>query len=264
MDRPITTSRNGHQSLKYIYLSEVAFEKVGSELELPFEKQKHLCQVLRLMDGDRLKITNGRGEVFNAELKIAGRQGMVKILGRLERSAKESAPRLVMHLGFAKNPTMDAVVEKLTEIGVHSLAPVFTSRSVVKHKASDSTKYIERWRSIMGGALEQSEGAWLPTIQIPQPWKDWKTTAGLLKGPKFYFSSFGRDEGDLSQSLNDLRKNASGSQEPIHLAVGPEGGFSAEEEEDLKRLGFRSLSLGARILRVETAAVVAATLAALV
>lgn len=246
-----------HHSLRYLYLPNVNSEHFRSGQKLPIDskKIKHLVHVLRLNEGDQVRVTDGKGSVFLGTLETQKESSFV-LLNELHK--KEDAP-IPLHLviGLPKNPTMDFVIEKATECGATQITPLVSARSVVRPK--EGQKYLQRWNVICEGALEQCERSWAPKINAPI---DWKMLKELSKTPlvkKFAFLSEMRNS-TSDGFIDSLKKLNNCYQKPTALVIGPEGGFDKREQQELVGFGFEAITLGSTVLRVETAAIAALTL----
>lgn len=194
----------------------------------------HLRKVLRLRDGAAVTVTDGRGGVADAELTTAG----LAVVGPWRR-ADSRAPSVTLWAAIGKGTKFDLVVEKATELGVAAIRPILCERGE-RHVAKQ-----RRWETIARSAVEQSRGAWLPEIGEPLAFGDAVAAGcGILLHP-------GAGGGARLLLLAS----------PAHVAVGPEGGFTETEVASASAAGWTVCGLGPRVLRTETAAVVAAALA---
>ena len=137
---------------------------------------------------------------------------------------------------------MDLILQKATELGVSSITPIITKRSIIKLKQSDYEKKIIRWKRIVKEASEQSHRIDIPDILDIKQIND----LSEIDGYKFVASTR-----EKSKNIKLVMKNL-GICDRINVVIGPEGGLSIEEEDMLNKLGFSSITLGNRILRVET------------
>jgi 16S rRNA (uracil1498-N3)-methyltransferase len=144
---------------------------------------------------------------------------------------------------------MDIVVQKATELGVRHIQPTLTERAVVKLDATRARKRMEHWEQIAVSAAEQSGRCLIPKLSEPA---ELSTLLGAaeLPGTKIIFDT----EGDVGMSELAL------SRDQVIVCTGPEGGFSPDELQMAESAGFRRVCLGGRILRTETAPIVALTL----
>lgn len=209
---------------------------------------RHLLTVLRLKIGESLQIFNGEGGMYSARLQDC--QKKLAVVQIKEFIAADCESPLKIHLGQAisRGERMDYTVQKSVELGVHSITPLFTERCGVQLNAERADNRRQHWQKIAVSASEQCGRCQVPEIANPQSLTDFfNQTTGL----RFICSL-----SDTPQILPPLSTTIS----ELTLLIGAEGGFSPPELHQAQQAGFIFLSLGPRILRTETAAVVAITL----
>jgi 16S rRNA (uracil1498-N3)-methyltransferase len=222
----------------------------GDVLDLPASAARHV-QVLRLQPGDAITLFNGGlqgalpiGGEFQATITRMGRSDVQVQLGAhvpLEREA----PRAVhLALGMPANERMDWLVEKATELGVASIQPLATQRSVLKLKGERADKKLAHWQGIAVAACEQCGRNRVPLIHEVLSLTDWVQSAHIATR---LLLSLAPDSRPLTQAI------ASRHAGPFVFLSGPEGGLSDEEEAAARASGFEPVTLGPRILRAETA-----------
>jgi 16S rRNA (uracil1498-N3)-methyltransferase len=165
--------------------------------------------------------------------------------------ASEPSVRLVLYQALIKGQRFDWVLEKGMELGVAGFVPIVSSRSLVRPAEASSAR-LERWRRVVVEAAEQSGRCRLPEISPPLPFDEACASAAGVRILPW--------EGEREASLGDLLAAQQQAVPVVSLFIGPEGGFPLEEVRLARRLGVRTVSLGRRILRAETAAIVAAAL----
>lgn len=159
-------------------------------------------------------------------------------------------PHLHIALSVSRYQVMDDVVEKLVEMGVASFHPFFSDYSFVKSASSFPLQKLDRWHKIVVSATQQCGRGELLKIHAPVEFKNILSQINLSQGGLGLFSY----EGDAQQSISGfLKSRKSPNITDIWCLVGSEGGFSLQEVENLKNLGFDPVTLGRQILRVETA-----------
>ncbi|MFN8103391.1 MAG: RsmE family RNA methyltransferase [Acidimicrobiia bacterium] len=210
----------------------VVVDARGPSITLAPAVDRHLRRVLRLRDGACVSVTDGRGGAADAVLTPGGLE-----VGTW--STKPEPPRVVLWAAIGKGSRFDLVVEKATELGVASIRPLVCSRGEQREAK------LRRWDAIARSAVEQSRGRWLPEVCEPV---DLTTALRAAKGVVLHPGA--RGGATLVMRL-----------QPSHIAVGPEGGFTEPEIEAAFDAGWTVCGLGPRVLRTETAAVVAAALA---
>ena len=211
---------------------------------------KHLLTVLRLKPGSELTLFDGSGFEFSAVLEQAGkREALVRITG-MHGPVVESPLKVTLAQGVSRGERMDFTVQKAVELGVADILPVLMERSVVKLDRDGGTKKREHWQAVVVSACEQSGRVRVPEVHLP------------LSFPAFLDAQ--RSAG-LKLLLDPLAPKAhkdfsAPADAQVLLLVGPEGGLSEKERELALKAGFQGMKLGPRILRTETAALVALSL----
>ena len=220
----------------------------GEGVELPEVAVAHLVRVLRLGPGDRVRLFNGDGHDYEAELLQAGKRGaQARVLARVAAPASESPLAITLAQGIARGEKMDWILQKATELGVARIAPVVTERTEVKLDAARADKRGAHWRGVVASACEQSGRACLPVLLAPASLGD------FLAGSTSISRRFVLDPG-ASATLAQLSLQPG---ESLCLLVGPEGGLSERDLAAARAGGFAGLRMGSRILRTETAALAA-------
>lgn len=224
-------------------------ELAGDTLELDEREAHYLGHVLRLARGDRLIAFNGRGTERHASVSALQRRGAVLALGDGHDPLPEPRLELTLLQALPKSDAMDLVVQKATELGAHTLVPIYTEFSVVKLDAERSARRLDHWRKIAQSACEQC-GRHSPT-RIEAPLGLAEGLATVAAGARVALDP------SAATGLSQL------TPAPVALAVaiGPEGGFSATDWRRLDAAGFARASLGPRVLRAETAAIAACAVA---
>lgn len=246
--------------MRHVLLSEAAHAHSGSLVSLEDEKVKHLRKVLRMDWDEKVRVIDGAGRLFEGSLEKKGSGGVIR-LGEVLRSEQKAHP-LELVIAMAKNNTMDWLVEKAVECGVTAIHPIVSSRSVVKPGHSEAGKYVRRWQAIMDGAVEQSERLWRPIVSEPVQWDSYFAKKRSDFQSIVFVTEFRENGQSDEQTMTDCWNKLSHARgKPTQILIGPEGGFSEQELEDVSRNGFLSVSLGSTVLRVETAVVAALTLA---
>ena len=223
----------------------------GQELQLEGEQAKYLGRALRLRVGDPLTVFSAESGEFAATIASIDKSTVGVELGEAIATATESPLKVHLVQGVSRGERMDLVVQKATELGVKRISPVLTQYGVVKLDGSRAGKRREHWQKIAESACEQSGRTRPPLIDEPMPLKTWfgaKTSEAdvdLILKP---------DAGTPMASLKAPKTK-------VCLLIGPEGGFSDDEYDDAEVSGFTAVSLGPRILRTETAAIAAVTVA---
>jgi 16S rRNA (uracil1498-N3)-methyltransferase len=222
----------------------IADEVSANRAALTGEHAHHLVRVLRARLGQEFDIV-ADGVVYSARVDKVSENRVEFELGGEIFGATPAA--VTMLLSIFKFDRMEWAIEKCTELGVAKIVPVIARRTDT-HLAAASVKRGERWRRIAMQASEQSRRASQAEIFPPVPLED------LLEIPGAFRIALA--ESETYTMLPELV--ASNSSQEVVLAVGPEGGWTAEELATFHRVGWAQASLGPTILRAETAAIVAA------
>jgi 16S rRNA (uracil1498-N3)-methyltransferase len=222
-----------------------AIPPVGAQWPLPREEAKHATGAKRLAAGDAVILFDGHGAIAEATLGSERlRDGSVPVLVHALRAVTRSEPIVHLATALPKGDRLGTLIDMVTQLGVASVTPLRCERSVV----GDSEARGDRMRRIMVESCKQARVAWLPTLHSE------RTPAELIAAPSAARIVVLHPGGEpLAQAITGVRE--------MLLLVGPEGGLSDREIEAFNRAGIRRASLGASILRIETAAVAAVAMA---
>jgi len=221
-------------------------------------------QVLRLQPGDAITLFNHgpdwdgldkhQGGEFEATVTQMGRSNVQVQIGKHHAIERENTNAVHLAIGMPANERMDWLVEKAVELGVASIQPLMTQRTVLRLSGDRAAKKQNHWQSIAVAACEQCGGNRVPVIHPVMNFDTW-----LEQNQKLHRAVLSLREGSVA-----LKKwSGPKMQEPSLFLCGPEGGLSPAEEAAAIAQGFAPVSLGARILRSETAALTALVQASL-
>jgi 16S rRNA (uracil1498-N3)-methyltransferase len=222
----------------------------GQLVQLEGDEFHHLCRVLRLKVDDEISLFDGAGRGFAAKIVGLTRDAAQVLLGPEEPAYLESALPLTLLAALSKGEKLEWIVQKATELGVREIRPVYTERSDVRPVRGRGDGKTLRWRRVALEACKQSGRMRLPVIHDPQDLGEVMATGEGVRGFML----------DPEAPAGGWHLVAADPGASLVAAVGPEGGWSPREREGFREAGFIPLSLGPRILRTETAAVVAAAL----
>lgn len=220
--------------------------KIGKPFLLPEASGHHLARVLRKSSADNIVVFNGEGGEFTCSIESI-RKNQVEVTP-IEYDEINRAPRLKTILGLCilKKDSMNSVLTKVTELGVSRVTPIISDHCAVAHKVIRNREL--HWRQVMVAACEQCGLNLIPALDPATNLTDW-----------------------LASSSADIRLLAIPGSSPIprttsvvdsvSLLTGPEGGFSEAEEKEAISAGFNTVTFGERVLRAETAPVVALSVA---
>jgi 16S rRNA (uracil1498-N3)-methyltransferase len=210
------------------------------------EDVRHILTVLRKGPGDLLTLLDGQGREYTVRITTIERSKIdTEIIDRKQRTT--ASPVVILGQGLPKSDKMDWIVQKATELGVSSIVPLVTMRTIVKIR--DEEKRIARWQKICREAAMQSDRPDIPIVEAIRPFGEFVGT--LASGPQTLLL-FPWEEG--TQPIKNVLRRTQGIEKVVVL-IGPEGGFSQAEVDLAKKEGFHLVSLGPNILRTETAAV---------
>jgi len=214
--------------------------------ELPADRAHYLGRVLRRSAGDAVQLFDGSGLEYLGELVQSGKTLQVDLQQCVSGLPREQLS-IYLGQGLSRGERMDWVIQKATELGASSITPIITERCEVQLKGERSEKRLSHWRQIAISACEQCGRSYLPQINPPQRLADWlaETVADL----KLVL--------ELQVSIAAPPSNP----KSLALLIGAEGGLTADEVAQAQKCGFAPLQLGPRILRTETAAVAALSVA---
>lgn len=230
---------------------------VGSKTALSDRRMlKQIRRVLRLRPGDTVDLLDGRGNLYTARLEILEDDRLEASIIQTKSEPTRKRPNVEVVMPVLKGDRFDWAIEKLTEIGVDIIQPVFAERSVARGKRPD------RWMSISKEATEQCERFRPPEIREPKPLEEiFMSYQKDRLSRRSYICSERSESPHLVRLLCDASDNIASSTvstSNISVFIGPEGGFSDTERKRAEISGISSCSLGNTILRAETAAVLAA------
>ncbi len=211
-----------------------------------------LRNVLRLGPGDVITLLDGSGDAFPTQIvALNSQQATGRVLAR-QLVPSEPAADLTLYQCALKRERFEWVLQKGAELGVRRFVPVVSSRTVVRPAEKLLRKY-DRWRAIIREAAEQSGRGRLPTLAHPLSWdKAVQHAVGLRLLP---WEEEKHTSPGIAEALTDWAPSGA-----VALLIGPEGGIGPHEAASALACGWQSVSLGPRILRAETAAVVALAL----
>jgi 16S rRNA (uracil1498-N3)-methyltransferase len=247
----------------------------GDVLDLPAGAARHV-QVLRLQPGDTITLFNhgpgwagiSPGGEFEAQVVLMGRSQVQVEIGAHRAVEREARRAVHLAVGMPANERMDWLVEKAAELGVASIQPLMTERSVLRLAAERAAKKVEHWQSVAIAACEQCGGNRVPLVHGVKTLAQWLSHLGQAPGA---VTANAGGSGPATASPTRLLLSLGEGALPLRdqsgldsawFLSGPEGGLGAAEERAAQASGFQPVTLGARVLRAETAALTALALLA--
>lgn len=220
-----------------------------AEMTIKDVDARHISKVLRMQPGDKLQIVSDDGVTAIAEIvSLQADSVVVKCLEKLAESHEPSV-KITLAQGLAKGEKMDFIIQKAVEMGASSIVPVAMEHSVVRLEGAKADKKVERWQKIAEAAAKQSKRDIIPQVQPVQTIQQMLANNDLQHKIIAYECEDRLGLKTALQSCDNLRE--------LLLIIGPEGGISEFELEMARKNGAVPVSLGKRILRAETAGVVA-------
>ena len=225
----------------------------GNRVQFTPDIDHQLRRVLRLQDGDEVLVLDNQGGIYEVKLVLSAEGQVYGEIQQRGRADTEPSHALTLFIGLTQREKFEWILQKGTEIGVTRFVPFISERSLVQ-KSAKAEKKGQRWQAILREAAEQSHRGRVPVLE------DVLSYAEALK--------LAVDEHDICLipweeeqhlSLRESMAKAASIQS-VALMIGPEGGFSAREVQAAVASGFISVTLGKRILRMETAAIAAAAM----
>ncbi|GAB3543755.1 16S rRNA (uracil(1498)-N(3))-methyltransferase [Noviherbaspirillum agri] len=219
---------------------------VGATLTAP-ENISHHIHVLRLGAGETITLFNGEGGEYTATLSHPDRKRALVEIKAFSPREVELPYSVTLAQALPEGSKMDWIIEKAVELGAAAIQPIAAQRCVTRLAPDRAAKKMEHWRGIAASAAEQSGRNRLTHLSDPTHLRDWVGRQNLhrriLLSPR------------ANQSLSDWARHH--PPQCVALLIGPEGGFTNEEEDIAIQHGLLPLSMGSRVLRTETAGLAA-------
>ncbi|MBK4988987.1 MULTISPECIES: 16S rRNA (uracil(1498)-N(3))-methyltransferase [Pseudomonas] len=217
------------------------------EHDLPEAQAHYIGRVLRMAPGDAVQLFDGSGQEYRGQLLEVGKKTVRVTLDQAVSGQADSPLQVHLGQGLSRGERMDWAIQKATELGVSQITPIVSERCEVRLKDERADKRLAHWRQVAISACEQCGRSTLPVIHPPQTLADWLANTAA----------------DLKLVLHPVAEPLASHARPATLAflIGPEGGLNDHEVEQAKAAGFQAARLGPRVLRTETAPVVALAVA---
>lgn len=221
-----------------------------AELALPAGAARHV-QVLRLQPGESVTLFNGQGGEWQAEILRMGRQSVEVRVTAHDPVERELPITVTLVAGMPANDRFDWLIEKATELGAAAIEPVVCERSVLRLSGERAERKREHWQAVAVAAAEQSGRTRVPVIAPVRSLPQAVALAARQDDVPNWLLSLADAVPMAERVAKDLDQGQ--GMERLRIYSGPEGGFSAAEEALVRGIGARAISLGARVLRSETA-----------
>lgn len=225
----------------------------GADCPLGRRAFDHTVKVLRLRAGDPLCLFNGHGGEFAAVLVRGADGALLAQVGEFTPDRRESPLSVRLVQGISRGERMDYTLQKAVELGVTDIVPVVTERTVLRLEGERAERRLAHWRGVVLAACEQSGRTRVPAVAEPRALSEYLAE---------YLADHGADPAAgagllLDWAAPDALTDLGALTGPVSVLIGPEGGLAAAERQAALTAGYRPVRMGPRILRTETAAVVA-------
>lgn len=214
-------------------------------IQLTGDRAHYVARVLRLRPGHAITVFDGTGGEYRANISTVARNTVEVALGEHRAVERESPLRMDLAIGVSRGERMDFAVQKAVELGVHSIQPLVTEHCGVSLSPERADQRKRHWQKIVISASEQCGRNRLAMVRPIQDIGLWLSGRTLKSGLVLAPDGRGDEPPAVPPGI------------PVTLLVGPEGGLSPSELEQAIQLGLQPLRLGPRVLRTETAAIVA-------
>ena len=221
----------------------------NEEMSITGVDAKHIGKVLRMQPGDKLQIVSDDGVSALAEVTAISESTVTVRCLEVLAESHEPAVKITLAQGLAKGEKMDFIIQKAVELGAYSIVPVAMEHSVVRLDGAKADKKVERWQKIAEAAAKQSKRDIIPQVQAVQ------SVSQMLANNNCKTKIIAYECEDRMSLKTALRE--AGQLDDLLLIIGPEGGISEGELSKAREAGAVPVSLGRRILRAETAGLVA-------
>ena len=221
----------------------------NEEMSITGVDAKHIGKVLRMQPGDKLQIVSDDGVSALAEVTAISETTVTVHCLEVLAESHEPAVKITLAQGLAKGEKMDFIIQKAVELGAYSIVPVAMEHSVMRLDGAKADKKVERWQKIAEAAAKQSKRDIIPQVQAVQ------SVSQMLANNNCKTKIIAYECEDRMSIKTALRE--AGQLDDLLLIIGPEGGISESELTKAREAGAVPVSLGRRILRAETAGLVA-------
>lgn len=266
------------------FVNNDSVDLTNNRITISGEDVKHIRSVLRGMPGDKLELSDGCGMDYGAAIEIIGKDSVTAKIMWAEPNKTEPPVNVTLFQGIPKADKMEYIIQKCVELGVKSIVPVITARTVVRFdNARDAAAKAARWKRIALEAAKQCDRGIVPVVEEPVQFDNALKLAGginlrllpyegenagslhryldeqklklqELKQQQNYKKQLSRQE-QLESGQDIAMIGNTGDVNGVAVFIGPEGGFAVDEVQKAVISGFKSVTLGPRILRTETAGV---------
>ncbi len=225
----------------------------SGEIRITGSDAYHASHVLRLAPGDCIEVGSGDGRDYTCRITSISNEEVAAVIEDINGNAAELPVAITLYQGFPKGDKMDLILQKAVELGAARIVPVWMKRSVVKMDAAKAAKRRDRYQAIAEAAAKQSGRGVIPEVGTFLSMKEAVEEAAQLDAILLpYENAEGMDAARniVSAIVHDAKH---GVIRTLGIFIGPEGGFEESEVSLLEEAGAKTMTLGHRILRTETA-----------
>lgn len=220
---------------------------LGDEIIITGQDVNHIKNVLRLKVGEEISVSDGADKEYICLIRELTEDKVFAKIEDVLGSNRELPVGIYLFQGFPKGDKLETIIQKAVELGVAKIVPVMTKRSIVKLDDKKAAKKVERYNAISLAAAKQSKRSVIPEVL---PVMSFKEALKLAETLDMNIIPYENAEG-IAASKAVIKEIA--SQKSLGIFIGPEGGFDQAEVDDVLAIGGKSITLGHRILRTETA-----------
>ena len=235
----------GIQSMSKFFVEPIAIGE-NSIVITNRDDIRHIAKVLRLMPGAVIEVSDSSAFEYKARIEsISADEIALSILDK-QGFAREPQLKIDLFQGIPKQGKMESIIQKSVELGVHTVVPLFTKRTVITDKGNFSNKIL-RWQKISDEAVKQCKRGIIPKVENPVTFLEAISRLGKYDLILFLY------ENEQQQTIKQVLRRLPAKPETVAVIIGPEGGFSEDEASRLQQAGAAVATLGKTILRTETA-----------
>lgn len=256
IDDPVS-DRLGAPGLVPRYFLDESARVEGDSITITGGKANRLKRVMRVRRDDQLELVHPMSErLIRASVERVTRDDVICRIDESRPLRPLPPPRIVISASLIRPQRYDFMIEKATELGVDEIRPVWSQRAIIR---GDATQRLHRWRRLATEAAEQCRREYRPEIHPPIQVVDLVQEEPTPNSLRLLASAIEPDQ-RIAPIFQQRREDGLPEPDPVHLLIGPEGGYTLEEAELARANGWKPISLGNRPLRAETASIIAIAL----
>ena len=234
----------------FISKEQIALENEAKRVHVLGDDAHHIARALRMAIGEKIEVCDSSRTVYTCTIeKFIDDKEVIARVDKEEESDTEPKCEIILYQALPKSDKMETIIQKSVECGATKIVPFKSERCIVKIDKKDENKKLDRWQKIAESAAKQCGRGIIPDINSILTFEEMIADAKKCDLTLFCY------EAEDGYTIKDAMKAFNG--EKIGIIVGCEGGFSAKEAEKINQAGLKSVGLGKRILRCETASVFA-------